>query len=170
MPRSSIPLRALSAVAALACAACETIYVAPTVPTRAAVPVTPPVAARTAPPIPVKEIDLAGACRRTEEDGYREDATVKVTRNTVQALDWKLWISRRGTCEFHLAQFRQVKQTPHIELAATDGSECRLMVWQDPRRITIATENCEARCTNGVYSKAYPVLFDPSSGDCAKVR
>ncbi len=74
---------------------------------------------------------------------------VKISGNAVQTLKWKLWISRRGTCQFDLEDFKQVQQTPHIELHAIDGSACKLMVWQDPRRVTLAHARCENHCTPG---------------------
>ena len=51
-------------------------------------------------PIASRDIDLAGDCRRTEEDGFREDAQLRVSDNTVQQLSWKLWVGRRGSCTF----------------------------------------------------------------------
>ncbi|SCU75444.1 conserved exported hypothetical protein [Cupriavidus necator] len=121
-------------------------------------------------PIANKTINIAAACKRTEEDGFREDALMDVKGNEVRALKWKLWVSRRGSCEFNLAQFRQVRETPHIELQAIDGSQCKLLVWQDPRRVTLAHNRCEKHCTPGIYEQAWPVLFDPKSGACAEVR
>lgn len=121
-------------------------------------------------PIAARDIDLVGDCRRTEEDGFREDAQLRVSNNTVQQLQWKLWVGKRGSCSFNLADFRQVKKTPHIELRANDGSACELMVWQDPCRITLVHANCQAHCTPGIYEQAWPVMFEPGSGDCARTR
>lgn len=121
-------------------------------------------------PIPAHEIDMTGTCKRTEEDGFREDASMRVSHNAVQVLTWKLWVSRRGSCQFDLTEFKQVQQTPHIELHALDGSGCTLMIWQDPRRVTLAHARCEKHCTPGIYDEAWPVLFDPKSGACAQIR
>lgn len=130
----------------------------------------PPPPEQLATPIAPRDITLTGECRRTEDDGFREDAMLRVTRNDVQTLMWKLWVGKRGSCRFELAQFRQVQQKPHIELHAIDGSGCKLMVWQDPRRITLAHARCEKYCTPGIYEQAWPVLFDPKSGACAEIR
>ncbi len=119
-------------------------------------------------PIADRPIDLDGACRQTDEDGYREDAHLTVRDNRVLALDWTLQVGRRGSCSFRQAEFRQTKSRPHIELSALDGSGCRLMVWQDPRRITLAHAGCENRCTPGIYDQAWPVMFDPDTGRCAR--
>ena len=119
-------------------------------------------------PIAERRIDVQGRCAQTEEDGFREDATLMVRDNQVQALSWQLWVGRRGSCRFEHADFQQVRSRPHIELHARDGSGCKLMVWQDPRRITLAHADCQRRCNGGIYEQAWPVMFDPASGACAK--
>lgn len=118
-------------------------------------------------PIADRPIDLEGACLQTEEDGYREEAYLRVRSNAVLALDWRLQVGRRGSCSFRLADYRQVKRRPHVELLAHDGSGCRLLIWQDPRRITLAHVGCASRCTPGIYDEAWPVMFDPATGRCA---
>jgi len=118
-------------------------------------------------PIADRPIDLVGRCTQTEEDGFREDATLTVRSNRVEALSWQLWAGQRGSCRFELDEFRQVRSRPSIELAARDGGACRLMVWQEPRRVTLAHANCESRCTPGIYEEAWPVMFEPRTGGCA---
>jgi hypothetical protein len=119
-------------------------------------------------PIADRPIDVDGRCAQTEEDGFREDATLLVRANEVRAMSWQLWVGRRGSCRFEHADFRQVRSRPHIELLARDGSGCKLMVWQDPRRITLAHAGCQRRCSGGIYDQAWPVMFDPRSGACAR--
>ena len=118
-------------------------------------------------PIADRPIDLAGRCAQVEDDGYREDATLRVEDNIVRALSWRL-SARRGACRFELAEFRQTRRRPHIELQATDGSGCKLMVWQAPQQVTLAHAGCESRCTGTIYDEAWPVLFDPGTGRCAR--
>lgn len=118
-------------------------------------------------PIADRRIDLNGYCSQTEEDGFREQATLKVADNNVNALQWQLWVGRRGSCQFDLSTFQQTKRRPNIELRERYGS-CTLMVWQDPRRVTLAHANCEAHCTPGIYEEAWPVMFDPQTGQCAR--
>ncbi|MDR3384175.1 hypothetical protein [Cupriavidus basilensis] len=158
---------------AAALAAC-TVTLPPPSPPAARLPETQkapaPVARERATPIPPHDIDIAADCQRTEEDGFREDAHMRVASNDVRSLSWKLWVGRHGSCHFDLTEFRQVRRTPHIELQAIDGSGCTLMVWQDPRRVTLAHAHCEQHCTPGIYEQAWPVLFDPRSGTCAQIR
>lgn len=118
-------------------------------------------------PIPDRAINLDGACSQREDDGFREQARLRVVDNRVEALDWQLWVGRKGSCRFQLSQFRQTKSRPHVELTERDGSGCRLLVYQAPERITLAHAQCQRHCTGGVYDEAWPALFDPSSGSCA---
>ncbi len=119
-------------------------------------------------PIPDRVISLNGRCTQTEEDGFREDATLLVRNNEVRTIAWQLWVGKRGSCTFKQAEFKQTQARPHIELSALDGSGCKLIVWQDPRRVTLAHNGCQKRCSPGIYEEAWPVMFDPASGFCAK--
>lgn len=119
-------------------------------------------------PIADRPIYLDGNCAQAEDDGFRERAVLRVRDNLVQALSWQIWVGRRGSCSFELAEFKQTRRRPHVELAARDGSGCRLMIWQDPRRVTLAHSGCERRCTPGIYDQAWPVMFDPATGGCAR--
>jgi hypothetical protein len=137
-------------------------------PAASAPPTAPSTAARR--PIPDRPIHLDGRCSQTDEDGYREEASLRVQDNQVQAINWQLWVGRRGGCRFDLTDFRQVRSHPHIELLARDGSGCKLMVWQDPRRVTLAHAGCQRRCSSGIYEQAWPVMFDPRTGTCARTE
>ena len=119
-------------------------------------------------PIADRRIDLDGRCTQSEEDGFREEASLLVRDNEVRSLAWQLWVGRKGSCRFDHADFRQTRSAPHIELLARDGSGCKLMVWQDPRRVTLAHAGCQKRCSGGIYDQAWPVMFDPKSGACAR--
>ncbi len=121
-------------------------------------------------PIAYHPISIDGRCVQREEDGFREDARLVVDDNRVRAIDWQLWVGERGTCRFALADFRQTREKPQVELLANDRSGCRLFVWQEPGRVTLAHADCEARCTAGIYDEAWPVLFDAASGGCSQVR
>jgi len=72
-------------------------------------------------PIPDRPIDLSAICAQTEEDGFRENAQITVRANRVEALSWQLWVGKRGSCKFSLADFRQVSARPSIELTERSG-------------------------------------------------
>ena len=110
---------------------------------------------------PSGAISINGQCKQTERDGYAEDATVKVSRGTVTELKWKITVPKRGTCRFNASQFKQTKTSPTVELLARNGSGCKLLMWSDVRRVTLAHAGCAKFCTRGVYDKAWPVMFNP---------
>ncbi len=112
-------------------------------------------------------ITLLGSCSQADDDGFREQAQLDVRDSDVIALDWQIWVGRKGSCRFDLGAFQQTRSRPHIELQARDRSGCKLLLYQDPRRVTLAHAGCERQCTNGVSDQAWPVMFDPRSGGCA---
>ena len=121
-------------------------------------------------PVPASgPLTLQGSCSQVD-GGFREQARLVVERNAVRALDWQIWVGNRGTCSFRLDEFRQTKSSPHVELLALDRSGCKLVIYQDPRRVTLGHAGCESRCTNGIHEEAWPVMFDPRSGDCANLN
>jgi len=122
-------------------------------------------------PVPASgPLTLQGSCSQVDDDGFREQARLDVQGGAVQALDWQIWVGRKGTCSFRLDEFSQTRTAPHIELQALDRSGCKLVVYQDPRRVTLGHAGCERRCTNGVHDQAWPVMFDPRSGGCANLN
>lgn len=112
---------------------------------------------------------FTGNCKQVEEDGFAEDARLQVVGGQVRVLDWRVKVGRRGQCSFNLHDFRQVKQHPHIELTSLRGNGCKLLIYQEPRRVTLAHSGCDAQCTKGVAEEAWPVMFNPRTGQCARL-
>jgi hypothetical protein len=132
------------------------------------VPARPDGPRTSASPIPDQAIHLIAHCAQTEEDGFREDATLEVQNNVVAKLSWKLWVGKRGSCHFELGGLTQTRRHPFIELQSLTESACRLMIWQERGRVTISHANCPAQCTPGVAERAWPVSFDSAGGGCSK--
>lgn len=89
--------------------------------------------------------------------------------NQVHSMAWQLWVGKKGTCKFDFADFAQTKTRPSIELNARNGSGCKLVIYQDPRRVTLGFAECQKYCTGSIYDEAYPVMFDPKTGGCANL-
>lgn len=161
--------RAFLAVALVALAACTTPIVRK--PSQQAKPgVTKPAAPRSTAKVPAAGLkDFAGTCRQKELDGFAEDARLSVTAGRVRELDWKVKVGRRGQCNFNLNGFSQTRSSPHIELVSLRNKACRLMIYQEPRRVTLAHAGCASQCTNGVADEAWPVMFNPQTGQCASL-
>jgi hypothetical protein len=83
------------------------------------------------------------------------------------ALVWRIDGGSRGRCQFDFVDFEQRQARPHIELVARKASGCKLMIWRDPRHVTLSHAGCERVCPAAVLSDALPIIFDPASGGCA---
>jgi len=118
-------------------------------------------------PIADRPITLDARCDGKGQTGLAESSRLKVTTSRVDALAWRIDGGPRGQCAFDLADFDQRRARPHIELVARNGSGCRLMIWRDPRHITLSHAGCERVCPAGLLTDALPILFDPARGGCA---
>jgi hypothetical protein len=173
----------LVAAAALLAAACGSLgSIGEPAPSSPAAPELPPSATRPGKSAPAPKaagrrgphadarIELAGRCNQVDVDGFGENAILDVRNNTVTALNWSIKVGRKGTCTFKGTDFRQTKSRPHIELVSRDGSGCKLMIWQEPRRVTLGHQGCARWCSPASISEdAYPVMFDPRTGGCARL-
>ena len=109
-------------------------------------------------------LNLNGNCVGKEETGYAENVRVTVAAGQVRALDARIDIPKRGSCRYQLAEFRQTKQTPYVELLARSNSACAVRMWQQGDRITVAPTDCEEKCARGAFEYAWPVQFNAAGG------
>lgn len=124
-------------------------------------PAPPPPAPPAAAAVP---LNLNGNCVAKEETGYAENVRVTVAAGQVRALEARIDIPKRGSCRYQLADFRQTKQTPVVELLARSNSACAVRMWQQGDRITVAPTDCEEKCTGGAFEYAWPVQFNAAGG------
>jgi hypothetical protein len=127
-------------------------------------PPAPPSAAEM-PAVAAAGLNLAGNCVGKEETGYAENVRVTVAGGQVRALDARIDIPKHGSCRYQLADFRQTKQTPFVELVARSNSACAVRMWQQGDRITLAATDCEEKCARGAFEYAWPVEFT-AGGAC----
>lgn len=126
-------------------------------------PPAPPAAAEM-PAAAAAGLNLNGNCVAKEETGYAENVRVTVAGGQVRALDARIDIPKRGSCRYQLADFRQTKQTPFVELVARSNSACAVRMWQQGDRITVAPTDCEEKCARGAFEYAWPVQFNAAGG------
>ena len=119
--------------------------------TALAVPARPPVAARPprrAPaPIPDRALNIRTDCTSRDEHGYVEAIKLAVANGQVSQLDARIAVPKRGSCSFQLADFRQTRAAPHVELVARSGSKCATRMWHQQDRFTVAFSDCAEMCT-----------------------
>ncbi len=114
--------------------------------------------------------NFAGSCHQKDIDGFAEDADLRIEGGKVTTMTWRARAGRKGQCSFALNDFYQTKDAPHIELSSRSRGACKLMVYQEPRRVTLAHANCQSFCSpRSVADEAWPVMFNPQTGGCARL-
>ncbi|MCB1889388.1 MAG: hypothetical protein KDH20_17405, partial [Rhodocyclaceae bacterium] len=112
----------------------------------------------------VKKLDLAHECRFKNVTGYNGDAKVHVAGSKVSHFAAHVNIPRRGRCNFEHADFKQVREAPHVELASNNG--CKVRMWEQGRKFTVAFADCNKHCSGSAADYLWPILVDKPSGKC----
>lgn len=160
-----LPLMRLGAASlALTLGSCAVIEPESTRPTPAPTPT--PEAARARPtPIPTRPLNVKAECAFRDETGYRGAMKLDVANAQVRSFEATVDVPRHGNCRFNLADFRQTKSMPNVELSAP-GSACTVRMWEQGRRVTVAFHQCASKCTGEAFTYLWPILADSNSGTC----
>ena len=129
-------------------------------------PPEPPVSVQAPGAAPVTGLTFQGNCVAKEETGYAENAQLQVALGEVRALEARVDIPKRGSCRFHLKDFRQTQQAPIVELLAQSSSGCSLRIWQQQDRVTMVATDCPDKCARGAFEYMWPVEFRAPEGSC----
>jgi hypothetical protein len=116
-------------------------------------------------PMPIKTFSVGTECSFRDETGNFGDARVDVDESRVKALQVNLTMPRRGLCRFDLAQFRQTRFLPSVEL--TGPGKCRIHMWEQQGQISVAFDGCHSMCSPaGAHDYVWPLLIDQATGQC----
>lgn len=115
--------------------------------------------------MPVRPLDVKTDCHFKDEAGYGASAVLDVTASEVHSFAATVNVPKRGSCRFDLADFRQVRREPHVELRAGDG--CTVRMWEQGNQVTVAFAECAKRCTRDTFDYVWPILVDRPSGHCS---
>jgi len=127
-------------------------------------PLAPPVV--TQPQVPVAGLTLSGSCIGREETGYAENVRIDVAGGSVRVLDARIDIPNRGSCRYQLAEFRQTRQLPYVELLSRTNAACAVRMWQQGDRVTVAATDCPEKCTRGAFEYLCPIELKSPGGGC----
>ena len=116
-------------------------------------------------PIPTRALNVAADCAFKDETGYRGAMKLKVADAQVRTFEARVDIPGRGACRFDLKDFRQTASMPNVALSA-QRSRCIVRMWEQGRRVTVAFNNCQDRCSGRAYSYLWPILADVHTGSC----
>ena len=121
-------------------------------------------------PMPDKPLEVRAKCRFKDVAGGRGAMELQVSQAEVKRFFAEVSIPRQGTCRFDLKQFRQTGKLPTVVLADTE-SECTVRMWKQElgktKGVTVAFNNCQAKCEGDAFSYLWPILVDPRNGRCA---
>lgn len=116
-------------------------------------------------PMPVRPLNVQADCHFKDEAGYAATARLDVSYSEVRSFAATVDVPRRGSCQFDLADFKQVQKEPHVELRARDG--CTVRMWEQGEQVTVAFTQCASRCSRGTFDYVWPILVDRPSGRCS---
>jgi hypothetical protein len=141
---------------------------APAVPAvRARPPVAAPTPGKAPAPIPDRALNIRADCTSGDEAGYAEAIKLSVANGLVSEFEATITVRKRGSCRFHLADFRQTRSAPHVELVARSGSRCATRMWYQQNRFTVAFSDCPEMCTpRGTADYIWPIELRLSDGAC----
>jgi hypothetical protein len=117
-------------------------------------------------PIPARPLSVRSECTARDATGYTESIKLAVDQGRVGLLEAKIEIPRRGSCRFHLSDFRQTRTEPHVELRSSSGTMCTVQMWQQSGRFTVAFSECQEKCTRGAFDYVWPMHVKIADGSC----
>jgi hypothetical protein len=129
-------------------------------------PGTPRARAGAAAPIRARPLSVRSECTARDQTGYTESIRLAVDQGKVGLLEATILIPRRGSCGFHLSEFRQTRTEPHVELRSNSGTKCTVRMWQQDGRFTVAFSECQEKCTRGAFDYIWPVELKMADGSC----
>ncbi len=115
--------------------------------------------------IPDRSIDIRADCSFRDETGYAGRMKLVVAASMVRSFEATVDVPQRGACRCALGDFRQTRHGAYAELAAT-GSGCKVRLWHQASRVTVAFERCEPMCSGGAFPYLWPILANARKGRC----
>ena len=115
---------------------------------------------------PDRALNVRSQCSAKDAVGTRTKLDLQVRDAVVKRLSAQVSMPKRGTCRFNLQDFAQQESLPTVKLAAKDGSECTIRLWEQGSQTTIAFQSCAARCDAGAFDYLWPILVETKSGRC----
>jgi hypothetical protein len=143
-----------------------TVQVTPPVQATPPVPSAPKARIEAAAPIPARPLNIHSKCTARDANGYTESIRLAVDQGWVGLLEAKIQIPRRGSCRFHLSDFRQTRTEPHVELRSSTGTMCTVRMWQQGGRFTVAFSECQEKCTRRAFDYVWPMHLKIADGSC----
>jgi hypothetical protein len=112
-----------------------------------------------------RTVNIKADCAWKDETGYSGQMKLLATQSVVQDFSAAVNLPKHGSCSFALKDFRQIKETPNVELKG-NASPCTVRMWTQGRQVSVAFSSCKSMCTGDVVDYLWPILADSSNGSC----
>ena len=118
-------------------------------------------------PMPIKPLSVKTRCTfRDEVTGTRGKLDVLVKEDDVQRFAAEVNIPKRGICRFDIKDFAQKDKKQHPVTMTTKTDSCAVRIWEQGPRVTVAFNECTAKCEGNAYEYLWPILIDNKTGRC----
>lgn len=117
-------------------------------------------------PMPDRPLNVKTNCSFRDHTGYRGHLDLQVEDADVRRFRAEVNIPKHGACRFDLRDFQQAGTSP-VALAKAGGDECRVRVWEQQGRVTVAFRDCQAQCSGESFDYLWPILVDARTGKCS---
>ncbi|MDX9995744.1 MAG: hypothetical protein RBS28_10515 [Rhodocyclaceae bacterium] len=117
-------------------------------------------------PITGRALNAKARCSFRDDTGYAGRLDLSVRDARVEALEARVDVPRRGSCNFRLADFRQTESLPIVVLASP-RTPCKVSLWEQGEQVTVAFRDCRAECGGDAVNYLWPILVDNQKGSCS---
>ena len=117
-------------------------------------------------PITGRALNTKASCSFRDDTGYAGRLDLDVRDARVEALEARVDVPRRGSCNFRLADFRQTEHLPIVVLASP-RTPCKVSLWEQGDQVTVAFRDCRAECGGDAVNYLWPILVDNRNGRCS---
>lgn len=117
-------------------------------------------------PMPTRPLNVRSKCSYRDDIGTRTRLSLLVKDAEVKTFTADVNMPKHGACRFDLQHFRQTAALPQVLLAARDGSDCTVRLWEQGDRVTVAFNNCPQSCDGEAFSYLWPIMVEAKTGRC----
>lgn len=102
---------------------------------------------------------------RDEVTGTRGSLDLQVKEDEVKRFVAEVRVPKHGTCRFDMKDFGQVRAKHPVTLNG-NSSSCAVRVWEQGKQVTVAFNECAAKCEGKAFDYVWPILIDNKTGRC----
>jgi hypothetical protein len=117
-------------------------------------------------PIDGRALNARASCSFRDDNGYAGKLDLDVRDARVEQLDAQIDVPKHGSCQFRLADFRQIERLPIVVLAS-HKTGCKVSLWEQGEQVTVAFRDCRTECSGDAVNYLWPILVDSQHGLCS---